>query len=249
MEMAIHKPQKPSSNIKEHLLNFLMLFMAVFLGAFAENLREDFIDYRKENEYLSSLVQDLSQDTLNLNICIDARIEKNIQASKLIKLLSNDKLENTKDIYYYTRLMTKVESFEGVDGTLNQLSLSGGFSVIRNSEIIREINDYLFLRKNVYSLNKTEEDILIQFRIASSKVINSSIFSEMLNVEKNKNYKYYIKPLEEDESLFSNNKSDINNLIYWISSENGNQSSNMYQMKALKSKAVKLIHLIKSEIE
>jgi hypothetical protein len=247
--MHVHPPNKPGSNFKENLLHFFMLFMAVLLGAFAENLRENFIEHKKEYEYLHSLVEDLSQDTIRLNSCIDARIEKNIEASTLIKLLSNDKLENTKDIYYYTRLMTKVESFEGVDGTLNQLSFSGGFSVIRNSEIIKEINDYLFLRKVVYSLNKTEEDILIQFRIASSKVIKSSIFSEMLNVEKNKNYKYYIKPLETDENLFSNNKSDINNLIYWTSSENGNQSSNMNQMKALKSKGVKLIHLIKSEIE
>jgi hypothetical protein len=247
--MHIHPPHKSGSNMKEHLIHFLMLFMAVLLGAFAENLREDFIEHKKEYEYLHSLVEDLSQDTLRLNSCIEARIEKNIEASKLIALLSKDKLENTKDIYYYTRLMTKVESFEGVDGTLNQLSFSGGFSVIRNSKIIQEINDYLFLRKNVYSLTKTEEEILIQFRIASSKVINSSIFSEMLNVEKNKNYKYYIKPLDKDEKLFSYNKSDINNLIYWTSSENGNQSSNMNQMKALKNKGVKLIHLIKSEIE
>jgi hypothetical protein len=50
-------------------------------------------------------------------------------------------------------------------------------------------------------------------------------------------------------TFFSNNKSDINNLIYWTSSENGNQSSNMNQMKALKNKGVNLINLIKSEIE
>lgn len=247
--MHIHPPHKSGSNIKEHLLHFLMLFMAVLLGAFAENLRENYIENKKEHEYLHSLVGDLSQDTLRLNSCIEARAEKNIEATKLISLLSDDKLENTKDIYYFTRLMTKVESFEGVDGTLNLLSFSGGFSLIRNTEIIKEINEYLFLRKNVYNLNKTEEDILIQFRIASSKVINSTVFSEMLNVEKNKNYKYYIKPLEKDEKLFSYNKENINNLIYWTSSENGNQSSNMNQMKILKNKGVKLINLIKSEIE
>jgi hypothetical protein len=70
----------------------------------------------------------------------------------------------------------------------------------------------------------------------------------MLNVEKNKDYKYFIKPLEKNEPLFSTNSSDINNLIYWISSENGNQSSNMNQMKILKTKGKELIHLISSEL-
>jgi hypothetical protein len=223
--------------------------MAVLLGAFAENLREKYIENNKEHEYLISLMEDISQDTSRLNYCINARIEKSNEASKLIEILSNDKIENTKDVYFYSRLMTKVESFEGVDGTFNQLSFSGGFTVIRNREIIKEINEYLFLRKSVYSLNKTEEDILIQFRIATSKILNSYIFSKMLDVEKNKNYKYFIKPLERNEKLISYDKSDINNFIYWISSENGNQTSNMNQMKSLKNKGVKLINLIKSEIE
>jgi hypothetical protein len=63
-----------------------MLFMAVLLGALAENLREDFIEHKKEYEYLHSLVQDLSQDTLILNYCIDSTIEK-------ILKLQNKKLE------------------------------------------------------------------------------------------------------------------------------------------------------------
>ena len=247
--MHIHPPHKTGSNMKEHLLHFLMLFMAVLLGAFAENLRENFIENKMEHEYLSSLMEDLSQDTSRLNYCINARSEKSREASKLIDILSSDKIENTKDVYYFARLMTKVENFEGVDGTLNQLSFSGGFSVIRNKEIIKEINEYLFIRKNVYTLNKTEEDILVQFRIASSKIINASIFSKMLDVEKNKNYKYFIKPLDKNERLISYDKSEINNFIYWISSENGNQTSNMNQMKSLKNKGEKLLHLIKSEIE
>jgi hypothetical protein len=69
----------------------------------------------------------------------------------------------------------------------------------------------------------------------------------MLNVEKNKSYKYFIKPLEKNEPLFSDDRTKINNLIFWISSENGNQSSNMNQMRILKLKGKELIDLINSE--
>lgn len=245
-KMHIHPHNKAGSNFKEHFVHFLMLFLAVLLGAVAENLRENHIENNNEREYLTSLVEDLGQDTLRLNSCINSRLEKNVNAQKLISLLGNDKIENTKDVYYLSRLMTKVETFEGVDGTFNQLQYSGGFKVIRHKKIIKKINDYLFIRKNIYSLNKTEEEILIQFRIATSKVVNSSLFSKMLDVEKNKQYKYYIKPLDKDEPLFSYNKTDINNLIYWTSSENGNQTSNMNQMKILKMEAIDLINLITS---
>jgi len=69
----------------------------------------------------------------------------------------------------------------------------------------------------------------------------------MLNSEINKNYKYYIKPLEKDEELFSYDKTKINNLVYWISSDNGNQTLNKNQMLLLKNKAIELIKLIESE--
>jgi len=247
--MHIHPPHKSGSDFKEHMLHFFMLFMAVVLGAFAENLREKYLDKTKEKEYLNSLVIDLGHDEVNLSKCINARSEKTEAGSKLISLLSQDKISNEKDIYYYTRLMTKVETFEGVDGALNQLQFSDGFRLIENKEIINKINDYLYIRKSVYSLNKTEEEILIQFRAASSKVINAGIFSQMLNVKKNTKYKYFIKPLDKDEDLFSYDKTNLNNLIYWTSSENGNQSTNMNQMTLLKKKGAELIELIKSDLE
>ena len=82
--MHIHPPNKTADSLKDHFIHFLMLFMAVLLGALAENFRENYIEKNKEKEYLTSLVFDLSQDTLRLNTCINSRVEKNTNASKLI---------------------------------------------------------------------------------------------------------------------------------------------------------------------
>lgn len=245
--MHIHPPHKVGSNIKDHFVHFLMLFLAVLLGALAENYRENYIERNKEHEYLNSLISDLRQDTSRLKICIESRIEKNTNAKKLISLLSQPVISNTKDIYYLTRLMTRVEAFEGVDGTFNQLR-SGGFSLIEDQKIITKVNEYLHIRKTVYDYNTTEENILLQLRNSLSQVVKAEIFSQMLNSEMNKNYKYYIKPLEKNEELFSNDKTKINNLVYWISSDNGNQTLNKNQMLLLKNKAIELIKLIESQM-
>src|SRR5450759_5326081 len=54
-----HKP-KPW---KEYFLEFLMIFLAVTLGFFAENIREYFSDSQKEKQYTQSLYEDLKADT------------------------------------------------------------------------------------------------------------------------------------------------------------------------------------------
>src|SRR5882762_7711543 len=54
-----HKP-KPW---KEYLLEYLMIFLAVMTGFFAESLREHIGDRSKEKEYLISLVAELKSDT------------------------------------------------------------------------------------------------------------------------------------------------------------------------------------------
>jgi hypothetical protein len=71
----------------------------------------------------------------------------------------------------------------------------------------------------------------------------------MLNPELNKDYKYFIKPLDKEEPLFSSDKTKLNNLIYWISSEKGNQSLNLNQMEQLKNKGKELMNLIESDIK
>ncbi|HLX93943.1 MAG TPA: hypothetical protein VKR32_19805 [Puia sp.] len=56
-----------SKKFKEYFLEFLMIFLAVTLGFFAENIREYFSDRDKERKYVKTLYHDLKDDTANLN--------------------------------------------------------------------------------------------------------------------------------------------------------------------------------------
>src|ERR1700712_1112319 len=47
---------------KEYFLEFLMIFLAVVMGFFAESYREHLTDQTKEKEYIESLVEDLKND-------------------------------------------------------------------------------------------------------------------------------------------------------------------------------------------
>ena len=62
-----HHPEVEKKGIKEYLLEGFMIFIAVMMGFFAENIRENITNYEHARQLTSQLVQDLKEDTANLN--------------------------------------------------------------------------------------------------------------------------------------------------------------------------------------
>ncbi|HEY2726945.1 MAG TPA: hypothetical protein VGI61_07215, partial [Parafilimonas sp.] len=80
-EMEVHHhPHVEKKNFKEYFLEFLMIFLAVTLGFFAENVREHFDDGEREEAYAQTLYEDLKADTTLLNAAIS---EKNFVIPKI----------------------------------------------------------------------------------------------------------------------------------------------------------------------
>ena len=63
--MEVHHPHHPTHKKKwsEYLLEFFMLFLAVFLGFLAENFREHLADKEKIEQYMHAMVENLKYDT------------------------------------------------------------------------------------------------------------------------------------------------------------------------------------------
>ena len=53
-----HHPHVEKKGFKEYFLEFLMIFLAVTLGFFAESFREHLVNKEKENHYIQSLISD-----------------------------------------------------------------------------------------------------------------------------------------------------------------------------------------------
>jgi hypothetical protein len=252
--MSVDTQHKKGNEFKEYFLQFLMVFLAVLLGAIGENYREQYsnevIERNMERETLQAMANDLNTDLNNLEKSINNKIDKDTIAKKLIALISDNNISNyTKDIYYCARVMTTREAFSASEGAVTQLQNSGGYSMIKSKLIIEQINKYHYLKEKIYKLNDTEEHILIQYRIAASKIFKAGILSNMLNASEYKNFKYYIKPLDTNVPMFSTNPVLLNEFIFWVSSANGNQSSNRAQMLLLKEHGKELIKSITEHLK
>ena len=66
--MEINHSQHPTHKKKwsEHIIEFIMLFTAVTLGFFAENIREHKTLIERKEQNLVSILQDLKQDSVNI---------------------------------------------------------------------------------------------------------------------------------------------------------------------------------------
>src|SRR3954468_7869299 len=68
--MEVHKHPHHVTHKKkwgEYLLEFFMLFFAVFLGFVAENIREHMVEKDRAKQYAKSLISDLQKDTSMIN--------------------------------------------------------------------------------------------------------------------------------------------------------------------------------------
>ncbi len=133
-----HKPKK----WKEYFLEFLMIFLAVTMGFFAESYREHLVERTKEREYVKSLVEDLKSDSAFLSISITQRIPYHIAwMDSTIHLLELPSLNGKdREVYQAFFLATSwTYNYHPNERTLSQLH-SEGFHLIRNENVANAVN-------------------------------------------------------------------------------------------------------------
>src|ERR1043165_7874167 len=83
--MEVHHPHHPTHKKKwsEYVLEFLMLFFAVYLGFLVQNFREHKIEKERAKQYIESFYEDLKADTLRINGSVEFDDAKLLRLSNI----------------------------------------------------------------------------------------------------------------------------------------------------------------------
>jgi len=123
-------------NFKEYFLEFLMIFLAVSLGFFAESLREHLVNIRKEKEYIISVKEDLLTDTSSLSHLIpiaQLQLRKLDSLCILLNLAANNNTYNIDRLYYLNfRYSFGLDIVILTERTISQIKSTGAFNLIEN---------------------------------------------------------------------------------------------------------------------
>ncbi|MBV9987005.1 MAG: hypothetical protein JO301_04965 [Chitinophagaceae bacterium] len=138
-----HTHRHEKKNWKSYLGEFFMLFLAVFSGFVAENLREGYVEKEKGHQYVQSMISDLETDTLKLQQVANAnrKLLKGIDSLLLyIKAPASD--STNKQLYRYGSYVAASILFESANGTITQLKNAGGLRLIRDTASVNRITAY-----------------------------------------------------------------------------------------------------------
>ncbi len=173
-----HHPHVEKKNFKEYFLEFLMIFLAVTMGFFAENIREHLSDNAKEKEYIESLVADLEIDQKILSENISALQTGISMMDSMVTILDRPSqiINNTGELYFLARLSPRLQPLSINDKTFEQLKNSGNFRLIKDINTSNKIMNYyqkIPLVRLLESINETE---FTQYKIVAAKIFNPEIF-------------------------------------------------------------------------
>ncbi|MEP7318322.1 MAG: hypothetical protein ABI921_06265 [Panacibacter sp.] len=117
------------ASLKEHLFDFLMLFLAVTLGFFVDNFREHYEEDQQTKQLAQGLIDDLRKDTSDLNFLLLKREEKIRKLDSLNRYLGDTSTgDNAKALYNYSAYITERFFFERNNATYQQLTNAGYLS-------------------------------------------------------------------------------------------------------------------------
>ena len=105
--MEVHHPHHPTHKKKwsEYIIEFVMLFTAVTLGFFAENIREGIAEKHKKQELLAAVVRDFKTDKEELNMHRELIKQRIDICDDFTKYLQEDYRKVNKIDFYRTAIL------------------------------------------------------------------------------------------------------------------------------------------------
>ena len=228
---------------------FLMLFLAVSLGFYAENLREGILHKKEVKTQMNSLVSDLQSDIVLFDSVIDRNTYGAQMADSLIELLHSD-ITNTSDIYFAARTVTaNLGYYYSNSKSFDQLKSSGLLRYIKPKILLDSIGTYYSSFQ--WLTNQTE---LLRLKLdeihkKNALLFDSYVFQQMMNIRMTTfgGRRTIINHPAVKPVLLSTNFNDINTVAlnyhyYSTTTKFYNRTANN-----LRQRALRLIELINKE--
>jgi hypothetical protein len=181
---AHHLHHAPGKRIWHYFYEFLMLFLAVFCGFFAENQREHIAELKREKEFMKSMLTDLRADTTNFSAMIRGISSIDEHIDSIIPLLSNfsELNNNAAEIYQHEIWLNLYYKNIYTDRTIEQLKNSGSFRLIGNKAVSDGIIEYDGYVRN-FIIDMQNELLLIEARKVDdcgTGIFKSVVFKDWL---------------------------------------------------------------------
>jgi len=144
-----HTPRKKWTH---YFWEFLMLFLAVFCGFTAENIREHQMEHRRTIRYAKQFIKEIQMDTARLNMALEFVHQKKMSVDSLIAVLSE--MQNWRSLYYWGLHADDYYLANFHHASFDQIKNSGSLRYFDNEELAELMQEFIFLRENIEIVQK-----------------------------------------------------------------------------------------------
>jgi len=252
--MEVHHHSHKPKNWKEYITEFIMLFAAVTLGFFAENLREHSIITHRIEQNKVAILKDLEADAVTIDSILvteQASINTFDRIMNLLYLSKNKRINESQ-------LMDSIKSIPDIFATtftlyvnnssFKNMQSSGLLSYVEEEELKTSLSYYYeVVFKRIESNNNFFDQVGTEFNgilpIGIGSLIRK-VRTDSTNYDLNKpsNYLNFMLSLSETRNLFQSEK-----FIYDLQRYYNQIFVYQLALKLAKVENQKLIQLLKSE--
>ncbi len=164
--MEVHHPHHPTHKKKwsEYILEFFLLFTAVTLGFFAENLREHQVEIHKTEKSLKTLYLNIQKDSILFSTAIPKRKKIDSLYEVILKYYGKGDLKKHLLASYTLIGQISNRSMPSINNmALDEVKNTGRLNFIEDDKLINAIQNYSHFTKILESRELREENFLSQF--------------------------------------------------------------------------------------
>lgn len=243
---------------RKYLFEFALLFLAVFLGFVAENIREDYVEKQHAKSLAKSFYEELKNDSITVAVKYAGRVKKEKSLLYMVNffrdssLTTSSKTLSVNFIYAITARTPIIFTPRTV--VLDQLKNSESLRYFKNNELQKMIGDlsvaidYIETRQayensifynHIEPIMTAHMDYEFQFNVFT----NEGIFERLTEYENNN--EYFPFRLSQIDKI--NRQQLFNSLAYYHT--NGLLSTRLIAFKQYREVNTRLLQLLREEFD
>ena len=197
------------NEFKNYVFQFLMVFLGITAGFFVENIRENYVESNRAEEYAGSLYEDLITDTTNLHHAISVSLLTVERIDSLLSLLNREDVSKVAGgrLYYYGALSLQYQNFIPNKSTINQLISTGSIQYFKSYSLEKSIADYNQALLVLNYQQETENQTYMEKVKFIETIFDGSILSRILY--KNLNQSFVDSFLNKNFRLLTYDRKDL----------------------------------------
>jgi hypothetical protein len=235
----------------EYLLEFLMLFLAVTLGFFAETFREHITEQKRAKEYAIAMVSDLQDDTMQLRIYKEYYYDAVTNTDTLLQLLKTSQLKDIPSgkLYWYGLWGGAQQHFIPNDATFQQMKSSGTLRYF-SKNIASRVARYDRFCRRIAGFEEKQQGVYLEVRKSRAQIFDfryNAMANDLAQVKRP--YRDYTKVdsfIQTNPPLLNTDKILFNQYVELVRSR-FMRSSNIASADSLLQSASGLIMALKKE--